>query len=100
MANNTSSRASLANWQAEMSSGDEPRRLAVLKCLLNSIEETILEVAGTKANPIGLGAPGGHIYAALMSAGVTYDQFSQLMDILERTQRIERCGSNLWRAKA
>lgn len=39
-----------------------------------------------------LGAPGGILYAALMSHGCSLSTFQSLMGILERADRVTRCG--------
>jgi len=40
----------------------------------------------------GMGAPGGHLYAALMSAGITLAQFYQVMGSLQRLDMVTRSG--------
>jgi hypothetical protein len=39
-----------------------------------------------------LGAPGGHIYAALMGQGCTLQQYESLMDALVRAKKLRRDG--------
>ncbi len=56
---------------------------------LRAIADTILDAIGA-AGPIG--APGGHIYAALMTAGCTFDQYEQIMRGLERAALVSRRG--------
>ena len=47
-------------------------QIAALKAVAKAITEAVA-IAGP------LGAPGGHLYAALMSAGCTLSQFEQIM---------------------
>ena len=47
-------------------------QIAALKAVAKAITEAVA-IAGP------LGAPGGHLYAALMSAGCTLNQFEQIM---------------------
>lgn len=39
-----------------------------------------------------LGAPGGVLYAALMTAGCTFDQFNSIMRALNSTRMVEQHG--------
>jgi hypothetical protein len=45
-----------------------------------------------KESDRGYGVPGGHIYAALMGAGCTLDQYTQLMAGLTRAGYLTRDG--------
>ena len=47
-------------------------QITALRAIAKAITETV-----ALAGP--LGAPGGHLYAALMSAGCTLNQFEQIM---------------------
>ena len=47
-------------------------QITALRAIAKAITETV-----ALAGP--LGAPGGHLYAALMSAGCTLSQFEQIM---------------------
>lgn len=43
------------------------------------------------ADPV-IGAPGGHIYAALMHVGLTLDQFEQVMALLVKVGKVRKSG--------
>lgn len=53
--------------------------------ILTSIVEAV-KVAGTR------GAPGGVLFAAMMGAGCTLDQFNQLMAALQRAGKVTKRG--------
>jgi len=57
----------------------------LVKIVCDSIIQTVRE-AGT------LGAPGGHLYAALMTYGFTFEQFATIMGSLVRIGKLERRG--------
>jgi hypothetical protein len=59
--------------------------IQALRAIAASIQEAI-EVAGPN------GAPGGILYAALMSAGCSLNQFQQIMSGLERAGYVARDG--------
>jgi len=57
--------------------------------LLRMVADAIIEsvaVAGKQ------GAPGGSLYAALMTHGFTYEQFEQIMSGLVKTGKLEKRG--------
>jgi hypothetical protein len=56
---------------------------------LQRIGGAIIEACDA-AQPFG--APGGHLYAALMSQGCTLEQFEQIMAGLQRAGMVEREG--------
>ena len=56
------------------------QQIAAVRHVADSIVEAV-KVAGS------LGAPGGTLYAALMGAGCTLDQFNQFMGALQRAGR-------------
>jgi len=62
-----------------------PQQAAALRMIVSAVLETIQQ-----AGP--LGAPGGHLYAALMTRGCTLSQFESLMGALVRTGRVEKRG--------
>lgn len=64
---------------------DNDKRVAALRALLQAIEEAC-KVAGP------MGAPGGVMYAALMSYGITLNQFYQLTGALIRAGKITQQG--------
>ena len=55
---------------------------------LRQIAGAIIETC--KESP--LGAPGGHIYAALMTKGCTLNQYEQIMAGLVRAGKLEKLG--------
>jgi len=54
--------------------------------LIASLYETIVEVSESG------GAPGGHLYAALMSTGITLDAFNAVMGIMTRVGMVVKRG--------
>ena len=59
------------------------------RAALNAVADAICEaVRATGAH----GAPGGHIYAGLMSSGCTLSQYTSIMGILVRNGRLRREG--------
>lgn len=56
---------------------------------LNTIVRAVVESVNS-AGP--LGAPGGHLYAALMSQGCTLNQFESLMSALIRAGKVTKQG--------
>ena len=56
-----------------------------LRAIARAIIDTVAET-GT------LGAPGGHLYAALMTQGCTFNQFDQIMTGLVRAEYLEKRG--------
>jgi hypothetical protein len=62
-----------------------PEQASALRLIVSAVLETIEE-----AGPMG--APGGHLYAALMHAGCTYSQFVSLMGALVRSGRVVKRG--------
>lgn len=57
----------------------------MLKQILGAVVETVREAGPT-------GAPGGHIYAALMHVGVTLDQYERIMAELVRAELVVKRG--------
>lgn len=57
----------------------------MLKQILGAVVETVREAGPT-------GAPGGHIYAALMHVGVTLDQYERIMDTLVQAKILVKRG--------
>ena len=60
-------------------------QLRALKFIADSIIESV-KVAGP------LGAPGGHIYAALMGQGCTLHQYEQIMSGLVKAGKLRKSG--------
>lgn len=60
-------------------------QLKALKAICDGILETV-QLAGP------LGAPGGHLYAALMAHGVSLEQFEQLMGGLVAGKLLRKQG--------
>lgn len=60
-------------------------QLKALKAIGDAIIETV-----ALAGP--LGAPGGHLYAALMAHGVSLEQFEQIMSGLCRAKTLRKQG--------
>ena len=56
---------------------------------LRSIARAIIETV-QQSGP--LGAPGGHLYAALMAQGCTLNQFEQIMSGLVDAGKLEKRG--------
>ena len=56
-----------------------------LAAICKAVIETVRE-----AGPMG--APGGHIYAALMAQGASLSQYESLMSALVRSGKLERRG--------
>jgi len=50
-----------------------------------AVLETIKEVGS-------MGAPGGHIYAALMAQGITLEQYEQIMNVLVNSKLVRKVG--------
>lgn len=63
-----------------------PQQAAALRAIADAIIETV-----KAADPI-IGAPGGHLYAALMSVGCTLHQFEQIMSALVRVGKLTKRG--------
>jgi hypothetical protein len=57
---------------------------------LRRIAAIIIEAVSV-ADPM-IGAPGGHIYAALMAHGCTFNQYEQLMSGLVRAGKLRKAG--------
>lgn len=49
-------------------------------------------VEAVEASNPSIGAPGGHLYAALMSSGCTLHQFNSIMVVLVRAGRLTKRG--------
>ena len=60
-------------------------KVAAVKAILDSIVEAVA-AAGK------LGAPAGHLYAALMAYGFDIHQFESIMNVLVRAGKLERRG--------
>lgn len=60
-------------------------QIKALKAIADAIIETV-----ALAGP--LGAPGGHLYAALMAHGVTLQQYEQIMAGLVRAGKLSKHG--------
>lgn len=58
---------------------------AALRAIVDAVVDAV-----RAAGP--LGAPGGHLYAALMAQGCTLSQFESLMGALVRTGKVTRRG--------
>jgi hypothetical protein len=58
--------------------------VSVLKIIADIVIEAI------QASPQG--APGGHLYAALMSTGMTLEQFERLINLLVETGKVTKRG--------
>ena len=56
-----------------------------LRAIAKAITDTVAETGP-------LGAPGGHLYAALMTQGCTLHQFEQIMSGLVRAGYLEKRG--------
>jgi hypothetical protein len=69
-----------------MNTPTETQKRALI-LIVSAITETIKE-AGE------LGAPGGHMYAALMAHGCTLNQFESIMAALVRLGRVEKRGQS------
>lgn len=54
--------------------------------IVTAIIETVNESDPT------IGAPGGHLYAALMHAGINLDQFEKIMSTLVQSGRVRKRG--------
>jgi hypothetical protein len=61
------------------------QQIAILKAVGDSIIGAV-KAAGP------LGAPGGTLYAALMTYGCTLEQFNQIMDVLVQVGKLEKRG--------
>jgi hypothetical protein len=57
--------------------------------ILKAVYETIVE-----AGPMG--APAGHLYAALMTTGCTLDQYQQIETLLISTGKVRKSGHVLY----
>ena len=56
--------------------------------------KTLLDAVVNAVSYYGkMGAPGGHLYAALMVHGFTLNQFENLMDALVRIGKLRRSGN-------
>lgn len=62
-----------------------PSQSSALKAIVDAVVETV-KAAGT------MGAPGGHLYAALMAHGCTLNQFQSLMGALVRMGMLKQKG--------
>jgi hypothetical protein len=62
-----------------------PAQIAALRQIAAAVVEAVRE-----AGPMG--APGGHLYAALMAQGCTLSQFESLMGALVRTGKLTKRG--------
>lgn len=62
-----------------------PQQAKALRVVCDIIMEAV-----NAAGPMG--APGGHIYAGLMSAGCTFQQYEQLMAGLVRAGKLRKDG--------
>jgi len=60
-------------------------QIKALKAVADAIIETV-----QGAGPMG--APGGHIYAALMAQGCTLHQYEQIMSGLVRAGKLRKSG--------
>ena len=60
-------------------------QLKALKAVADAIIETV-QLSGP------LGAPGGHLYAALMAHGVTLEQYEQIMSGLVGAGKLRKQG--------
>jgi hypothetical protein len=60
-------------------------QIKALKAVADAIIETV-QLAGP------MGAPGGHIYAALMANGCTLHQYEQIMSGLVRAGKLRKSG--------
>ena len=56
-----------------------------LRIIARAILDTVAETGP-------LGAPGGHLYAALMTQGCTFDQFTKIMSGLVQAGYLEKRG--------
>jgi len=64
----------------------DDQKSSVVKMLCDSIIESV-QAAGS------LGAPAGHLYAALMQHGFTLEQFERIMDALMRIGKVRKSGN-------
>ncbi len=62
-----------------------PQQAQALKAIINAVTESV-----AAAGP--LGAPGGPLYAALMTQGCTLNQFESLMGGLVRIGKLRKSG--------
>ncbi len=69
-----------------MSNQDKARR--ALNLIALAIRDTVT-AAGD------MGAPSGHVYAALMTHGCTLDQYNQIISAMTRTGMIRQSGNLL-----
>ncbi len=60
-------------------------QIKALKAVADAIIETV-QIAGP------LGVPGGHIYAALMTHGMTLEQYEQIMSGLVHAGKLRKSG--------
>jgi hypothetical protein len=60
-----------------------------IKEALKALADAIIEVVRT-AGP--LGAPGGHLYAAMMAHGITLQQYEQIMSGLVQAGKLRKQG--------
>jgi len=63
----------------------DQRKLAVLKILVDTLVDTIKESGA-------MGAPGGVLYAALMTKGFSLEEFEILMRVVVATGRVYKTG--------
>lgn len=61
-------------------------QIKALKAVMDAIIEVVRQTQGS------MGAPGGHIYAALMAHGVTLRQYEQIMSGLVRVGKLRKQG--------
>ena len=71
------------------------QKTEAVKAIFDAVVESVKE-----AGPMG--APGGSLYAALMTYGFTLNQFEAIMDALIRIGKLEKRGqlyfiANSWR---
>lgn len=74
-----------------------PKGLALAKTLIgviNAILETVQE-----ANDLGHGVPGGHIYNALMTTGMSLHTFESIMLAMVQAGKLERRGQLYYTVK-
>ncbi len=56
-----------------------------LELLMKAVLETVQECGP-------MGSPGGVIYAALMTQGITFDQYEIIMGVLVETKKVTKRG--------
>lgn len=68
-----------------MAQATESQRREILRAVVEAILEAC-KVAGP------MGAPGGHLYAALMATGMRLEQFESIMRALVEAGKLEKRG--------